>query len=63
MARLVPLAATRSCMAGPSRDWGSFAAIDAGFDHHLVKPPDLARLAELLVQVALDLRDDSVSSA
>jgi len=27
-------------------------ALDAGFDHHLVKPPDLARLAELLGRVA-----------
>lgn len=27
-------------------------ALDAGFDHHLVKPPDLARLAELLGTVA-----------
>ncbi len=27
-------------------------ALDAGFDHHLVKPPDLTRLAELLGRVA-----------
>ena len=50
-------------LSGYGRDEDKQAAIDAGFDHHLVKPPDLARLAELLVQVALDLRDDSASSA
>ena len=39
------------------------AAIDAGFDHHLVKPPNLAHLAELLMRVALDRRDDAASTA
>ena len=50
-------------LSGYGRDEDKQAALDAGFDHHLVKPPDLARLAELLVQVALDLHDDSASSA
>src|SRR6185436_11935817 len=38
-------------LSGYGRDEDKHAALDAGFDHHLVKPPDLERLAELLATV------------
>ena len=38
-------------LSGYGRDEDKQAAIDAGFDHHLVKPPDLERLADLLSRV------------
>lgn len=39
-------------LSGYGRAEDQRRALDAGFDHHLVKPPDLARLAELLGRVA-----------
>jgi PAS domain S-box-containing protein len=38
-------------LSGYGRDEDKQAALDAGFDHHLVKPPDLERLADLLARV------------
>jgi len=39
-------------LSGYGRDEDKRRALDAGFDHHLVKPPNLDALAELLRQVA-----------
>jgi PAS domain S-box-containing protein len=39
-------------LSGYGRDEDKRAALDAGFDHHFVKPPDLDALAELLGRVA-----------
>jgi CheY-like chemotaxis protein len=39
-------------LSGYGRSEDQRRALEAGFDHHLVKPPDLARLAELLGRVA-----------
>jgi PAS domain S-box-containing protein len=39
-------------LSGYGRAEDQRRALDAGFDHHLVKPPDLARLTELLGRVA-----------
>jgi two-component system CheB/CheR fusion protein len=39
-------------LTGYGRPEDQRRALDAGFDHHLVKPPDLAGLAELLGRVA-----------
>jgi CheY-like chemotaxis protein len=39
-------------LSGYGRPEDQRRALDAGFDHHLVKPPDLAELAELLGRVA-----------
>jgi PAS domain S-box-containing protein len=39
-------------LSGYGRDDDRRAAFDAGFDHHVVKPPDLAALAELLAGIA-----------
>jgi CheY-like chemotaxis protein len=39
-------------MSGYGREEDKRRAMDAGFDHHLVKPPDLTALAELLGRVA-----------
>ena len=40
-------------LSGYGRDEDKRRALDAGFDHHLVKPPDVAVLAELLGRVAV----------
>jgi PAS domain S-box-containing protein len=42
-------------LSGYGRDEDKRAAQDAGFDHHLVKPPDLDALASLLEQIAAGL--------
>ena len=42
-------------LSGYGRDEDKQAALDAGFDHHLVKPPDLQRLAELLAGAATEV--------
>src|SRR5205823_2302062 len=39
-------------LSGYGRDEDRRQAFDAGFDHHLVKPPDLEGLAALLARVA-----------
>ena len=39
-------------LSGYGRDEDKCRALDAGFDHHLVKPPDLDVLAELLGRIA-----------
>jgi PAS domain S-box-containing protein len=39
-------------VSGYGREEDKRQALDAGFDHHLVKPPDLAALGDLLGQVA-----------
>ena len=39
-------------LSGYGRDEDKQRALDAGFDHHLVKPPDLDLLANLLRGVA-----------
>jgi CheY-like chemotaxis protein len=39
-------------LSGYGRPEDQRRALESGFDHHLVKPPDLARLAELLGRVA-----------
>jgi CheY-like chemotaxis protein len=40
-------------LSGYGRDEDKRRALDAGFDHHLVKPPDLDALAEMLGRVAV----------
>jgi PAS domain S-box-containing protein len=40
-------------LSGYGREEDKRSALDAGFDHHLVKPPDLEMLSELLGRVAL----------
>jgi CheY-like chemotaxis protein len=42
-------------LSGYGRDEDKRASHDAGFDHHIVKPPDLAALAQLLEQIATEL--------
>ena len=39
-------------LSGYGREEDKCRALDAGFDHHLVKPPDLDVLAELLGRIA-----------
>ncbi len=46
-------------LSGYGRDEDKRAARDAGFDHHLVKPPDLNELADLLEQIAAELVPDT----
>ena len=46
-------------LSGYGRDEDKRAARDAGFDHHLVKPPDLNDLAGLLEQIAAELVPDA----
>jgi CheY-like chemotaxis protein len=45
-------------LSGYGRDEDKRAALEAGFDHHLVKPPDLAVLADLLDRLAAGLRPE-----
>jgi PAS domain S-box-containing protein len=45
-------------LSGYGRDEDRQAALAAGFDHHLVKPPDLALLAALLDRLAAGLRPE-----
>ncbi len=40
-------------LSGYARDEDKRRALEAGFDHHLVKPPDLAALSDLLGRVQL----------
>jgi two-component system CheB/CheR fusion protein len=40
-------------LSGYGQEEDKRRALDAGFDHHLVKPPDLAELAELLGRVVV----------
>jgi CheY-like chemotaxis protein len=49
-------------LSGYGRDEDRCAALEAGFDHHLVKPPDLALLAELLDRLAAGLRSAKASA-
>jgi PAS domain S-box-containing protein len=44
--------ATLIALSGYGRDEDRRASLDAGFDHHLVKPPDLQILADLLAGAA-----------
>ena len=37
-------------LSGYGREQDKWAAAEAGFDHHLVKPPDLAVLADLIAR-------------
>jgi CheY-like chemotaxis protein len=46
-------------LSGYGRDEDKRAARDAGFDHHLVKPPDLTMLGDLLAQSAGTLMRDA----
>jgi PAS domain S-box-containing protein len=46
-------------LSGYGRDEDKRAARDAGFDHHLVKPPDLTMLGDLLEQIAGTLVRDA----
>jgi PAS domain S-box-containing protein len=50
-------------LSGYGRDGDKRAAHDAGFDHHIVKPPDLTKLAELLEQVAAERGAETEASA
>jgi PAS domain S-box-containing protein len=50
-------------LSGYGRDEDKRAARDAGFDHHMVKPPDLEALAGLLEQIAAGLDDPARARA
>jgi CheY-like chemotaxis protein len=39
-------------LSGYGRDEDKHAALEAGFDHHMVKPADVTKLAELLDRTA-----------
>jgi CheY-like chemotaxis protein len=43
-------AVTMIALSGYGREQDKEAAVDAGFDHHLVKPPDLTALADLIAR-------------
>ena len=46
-------------MSGYGREEDKRRALEAGFDHHLVKPPDLGALSELFGRVAQSGRASS----
>ena len=50
-------------LSGYGRDEDKRAALDAGFDHHLVKPPDLTALADLLEKIAAGLHGEDGARA